>query len=515
MVAGLLVGCGSSAETTTDGAAAASEASADADTAAEESGEAASADASGAASELAYAGEINLMHYSTSEESEGNGGSDGMRTMIQNWIDAHPNITVNQNVLANAEYKTQIATMAAADDLPDVFLLQGMNTKSWAQQGLVLDLTDIIKESPYYDQYVQSYFTPFTDGGKIYGLPALTAGTCTVVIYDKQMWADAGYETFPDNWDDVKAADAYFDEQGIDTVAFGNGGQWQANSDFLSTIGDRYTGGEWFQSIIDKSGASFTDPEFVSALTFMQDIFQSGIFNEDFNSVTNEDAREYYISGDAAAFIGGNWDESYVAATLQEADPEKYANMGFAVLPQPADATQNPNSQNIGLGYGLAINSKVAEDPDKLAACVDLIEYLTGPDFANYVAENYALAGLTTVEDVDLSAFDEVTQGFYNYSYVDTTPCEIYDSYVDPAVWDVCNTEMQEMLNGDIDPATVAADIQAKYEEVYTGGAASEATTADAADAATTAAAEAASTDEAADAATTEEAADAASTEAE
>ena len=89
------------------------------------------------------------------------------RTVLQAWDDAHPDITLNQNVLANAEYKTQIATLAAAGDLPDVFLLQGMNTKDWAKQGLVYDLTDAIKASPYYNDYVQNYFTPFTDGDSL------------------------------------------------------------------------------------------------------------------------------------------------------------------------------------------------------------------------------------------------------------------------------------------------------------------------------------------------------------
>ena len=136
-----------------------------------------------AANDLAYKGELEIMHYSTSEESEGNGGSDGFRTVLQAWDEAHPDITLTQNVLANAEYKTQIATLAAAGDLPDVFLLQGMNTKDWAKQGLLLDLTDYIKESPYYDEYDQNYFTPFKDGDSVYGYPALTGGTCTVVVY--------------------------------------------------------------------------------------------------------------------------------------------------------------------------------------------------------------------------------------------------------------------------------------------------------------------------------------------
>lgn len=421
-----------------------------------------------AANELAYKGELEIMHYSTSEESEGNGGSDGFRTVLAAWDEAHPDITLNQNVLANAEYKTQIATLAAAGDLPDVFLLQGMNTKDWAKQGLIMDLTDTIKASPYYNDYVQNYFTPFTDGDSIYGYPVLTGGTCTVVIYDKAMWKEAGYDAFPTTWEDVEKAAEYFNGQGITTVAFGNGGKWQANSDFLSTLGNRYTGPDWFLSLINKEGAAFTDEAFVKALKETQHLFnETDIFNEDFNAVTNEDAREYYISGDAAAFIGGNWDESYIWATLKESDEEKWNNMGFAVLPQPADATEAPNSQNIGLGYAVAINSKLADDPDKLAAAIDLAQEVTGPAFASYVAENYALGGLTKVGDVDLSQFDQITQDFYNYSYVDTEPCEIYDSYITNAVWDVLNTDLQSMMNGEIAPEDVAANAQKAYEENY------------------------------------------------
>ena len=58
-----------------------------------------------AKNDLAYKGELEIMHYSTSEESEGNGGSDGFRTTLAAWQEAHPDITLNENVLANAEYK--------------------------------------------------------------------------------------------------------------------------------------------------------------------------------------------------------------------------------------------------------------------------------------------------------------------------------------------------------------------------------------------------------------------------
>lgn len=422
-----------------------------------------------AASTLEYKGELELMHYSTSEESQGNGGSDGFRSVIAAWEAAHPDIKLNQNVLANAEYKTQIATLAGANDLPDVFLLQGMNTIAWAEAGLVLDMSDIIKASPYYADYNSAFFAPFTTpDGKIYGLPALTGGTCTVVIYDKAMWKEAGYDAFPTTWAEVEKADEYFEAQGIDTIAFGNGGQWQMNSDFVSTLGNRYTGPEWFSSLIAKTGAKFTDEAFVAALTETQRLFKdTKIFNEDFNAVTNEDAREYYIAGEAAAFIGGNWDESYIAAVLKADNEEKFNNIGFAVLPQPADATKAPTSQNIGLGYAMAINPKLAEDPAKLAAAIDLCYELTGPAFSNYVAKYYALGGLTKVADVDLSNFDAITQDFYKWSYVDTETCEIYDSYINSAVWSVLNTGMQAMCNGEKTPQEVANETQAAYEANY------------------------------------------------
>ena len=60
-----------------------------------------------------------------------------------------------------------------------------------------------------------------------------------------------------------------------------------------------------------------------------------------------------------------------------------------------------------------------------------------------------------------------ITQDFYNYSYVDTEPCEIYDSYISGAVWDVLNTDLQSMMNGEIAPEDVAANAQKAYEENY------------------------------------------------
>ena len=415
-------------------------------------------------SDLAYKGEINFMHYSTSEEAEGNGSSDGFRSCIAAWDEAHPDITLNQDVLANTDYKTQIATKAAADDLPDVFLLQGMNTANWAKQGLVLDLTDIIASSPDAAGYNMDLLVPFTSEGKFYAMPAVSGGTCTVVIYDSAMWKEAGYDSFPTTWAEVAKAAEHFNDQGIDTIAFGNNGQWQMNSCFLSCFGYQYTGTEWFDHIIAGDGkAAFTDADFVTALEKTRDIFaKTDIFNNDYNSISNEDAREYFISGEAATFIGGNWDYSYIAETLKD-DPEKLGNMKIAVLPEGEDATHYENMQNNGFGYGLAINSKVVGDQDKLDACIDLIEYLAGPAFAEYVGSKYGLGGFYKA-DFDTSGLNSWDIDLYNYSYVDNKAVAIYDSFLGGDVWNTLNPGLQDLTSGKTDPETLAAATQEAYE---------------------------------------------------
>ncbi len=458
MVSALLVGCGGKTAETAETSPATEAAEA---TTAEASTEAAT---DAASSELAYKGEIEFMHFSTAEEENSkNGGATAMRYAIGEWEKAHPDITLTQNVLANKDYKPKIATLAASDSLPDVFLLQGMNTASWADQGLVLDLTDAIKNSPYYDKYNQSYFYAFTAADKQYALPALTAGTCCQVLYNKEVFKAAGFDEFPETWADLMKAQDKIKAQGVDYVmSFANGDAWQADSCFLSTLGDRFTGADWTYSLIENTGSKFTDKPFVDALAATKDIFGSGLFNPDFNSAPQQTGNDYYIAGKSASVICGNWDATYV---YTNADPELIKNTGIAVLPQPDGATASQKTHDIGMGFGLAINPKVAEDPDKLAACLDLIYEITGPTFADYVAQNFALTGLTQTQDVDLSKFDQFTQDTYNYN--SNPACEIYDSYIDSAVIGVLNQSIQAMLSGQMTPEEVAEATQKEYESVY------------------------------------------------
>ncbi len=118
--------------------------------------------------------------------------------------------------------------------------------------------------------------------------------------------------------------------------------------------------------------------------------------------------------------------------------------------------------QNNGFGYGLAINADVAGDKDKLDACIDLIEYLTGPSFAEYVGSKYGL-GAFYKADFDTTGLNPWDIDLYNYSYVDNKAVAIYDSFLGGDVWNTLNPGLQDLTSGKTDAAALAGATQKAY----------------------------------------------------
>ncbi|MDG0791494.1 hypothetical protein OMP38_11915 [Cohnella ginsengisoli] len=93
------------------------------------------------------------------------------------------NITLNilaPQVAGDQLYKTR----TAAGDLGDLVIVDNSQLEELIPAGLVMDMTDKIKNTKYLSQYVDKHFKPFNAGfdkvnpeGKIYGLPTFEADT--------------------------------------------------------------------------------------------------------------------------------------------------------------------------------------------------------------------------------------------------------------------------------------------------------------------------------------------------
>ena len=75
------------------------------------------------------------------------------------------------------------------------------------------------------------------------------------------------------------------------------------------------------------------------------------------------------------------------------------------------------------------------------------------------------LMGAGLVEDVDVSAFPQLTQDFIALTNeLNFTP--VYDLVMDGAVIEVMNTGIQDLLNGSKEPKDLAAEIQAEQDKL-------------------------------------------------
>lgn len=410
------------------------------------------------ASEEGGVDELVVSHYRLEEERSSNDLADCFLTLIEEYEADHPDITITQQAMSQADYTTKIQAQAAVNELPDVFMVKGSWMSNFVDNDVLAPIDDYLEQYEYKDKFVDGAFDAATKDGSIYGVPNQLSLT-SVVFYNAELWKEAGYDEFPDNWDDIFAANEKFKEMGISTFSLGNKDIWPAESCLLSTIGDRYTGTDWTESIIANDGtAKFTDEAFVDSLALIKKMADNQLFNADCNTISDTQAAEYYSQKQAAATVSGHWE---IAAINSFADEDVINNTKVALLPNidgsPADSFSG------GCGWYLAVNKNLTGE--KLDAAMDFVFTVSGYDAAVFTTEKYGLLGPCVVEDADVSGFPQLTQDFVELvNSSNLTP--VYDLQMDGAVIEVMNTGLQELLNGTKEAADVAAAIQAEQDKL-------------------------------------------------
>lgn len=372
-----------------------------------------------------------------------------VREALAKFQEDHPDIVVNvESIGDQTAYYTKIKTLAASNSLPDVFVCKGSELAAFAKNGLVAPLDDIL-DGEWKDGFIPSSFDDLSTDGSIYAVPYSMLST-HVIYYNKEILKDAGYESFPTDWKEFTAMLEAIKEKGITPIALGNKEPWVAESCIMSCLGDRFTGSEWFQSIMDGSGAKFTDPEFVEALGAMQEL--GGYFNTDMNSLNNDQQKTLYFNGEAAMFMEGSWAVGAVAA-----GPEDIAaNTEVAVLPAVEGGKGVAQATSGGSGSGFAVGINNFEE--KKEAIAQLLQALSGEDYSQSIAAKGEPVAFR-VEDYDKSQVSELALRYGEMADgLAFTP--IYDSFLDPAVVEVMNSNLQELLIGAVSPEDCAKNIQ-------------------------------------------------------
>jgi multiple sugar transport system substrate-binding protein len=173
----------------------------------------------------------------------------------------NPNVHIEVQTAAFADYFTSLQTQIAGGSAPDTFELNYENFVTYARSGALLDLSPYLDGSIDPARYYPLALEGFSDGGTQYGLPATFSDV--VLIYNRTLFDEAGldYPTADWTWDDyMTAAEALTD---ADAGVYG-GFQPVSFFEFYKSLAQ--AGGEFF----DADGqAVFNSPEGVAAAEWL------------------------------------------------------------------------------------------------------------------------------------------------------------------------------------------------------------------------------------------------------
>lgn len=400
---------------------------------------------------------LTYMHYYKSDVTDSTGYA--FHQQIAKYKAEHSNVTVDEEELGVDTYETKIKTVAAANEMPDMFIVKGSMIDSFIDNQLIGTVSDILEaDKAWYDNFVPGAFDEFKRDGKIYAIPFDMTST-SVIFYNKQIFEECGLTSFPATWDELVKAVGVIKAKGYTPIVMGNKGKWLAESCVLSTLADRFTGSDWFFSIRDHKGAKFTDPEFVKSLDAFQQLSKAGAFNTDLNSIDNDQQRSVYYNKKAAMFFEGAW---AIGSMANDAPKDVLANTEMVILPSVNGGKGDPAAMSSGSGWGNNMSAQLTGN--KKAVASEILKYISNQDFAKITAENNGFPAMQPSADMDKTKISELAQKYLALSEK-TIVAPIYDAQLSSPIIEVMSSGLQELLINQITPEDLAKKIQAEYEK--------------------------------------------------
>lgn len=374
-----------------------------------------------------------------------------VRAQIDKFKAAHPEVELDAQAIPPDGYRQRLKTVAAANEMPDVFFTQsGTSIKEFYDGGLIQPITPLLDKYPdWKSNFMPGAFDRLSFNNEVYATP-LSGSATSLLFYNKSLF-DQHKVKVPATWDELMTAVKTFKDNGITPISLGNKASWLAQSSILSALADRVTGTDWFLKAAAQEGAKFTDPEFVQALTYFKQLGDAGAFQQGFSSLDNTQMEQYFIQGKAAMMIDGAWALTNMAAAGTE---EQLGQVEVTTLPAISGGKGEANAISGGAGGGLALSKKVTGK--QLDAALELIYTVSGPEGMQAIVNSNSIVNYKVDPDPS-KVMPLFNKAFTLFKSAKLTP--VYDAYLTSAGTEAINNGLQELLMGG-SPEEIAAKLQ-------------------------------------------------------
>ncbi len=464
MVTGLMAGCGNSggdaadnagtsdapAQTESDAPAESDDAAApEADAGSDSADAAAAGDFTGADPQL----EKHIKILTIWAEDNDNGIL--LNKICENYQkDVNPNFTWEYEMVAADNLQQKIATLAASNDLPDMFAYEaGTPLLTLIEADKIVNLSQELEKigvMEYLNEGAVGIMKSLSGTSELYDLPlGLNAEG---FWYNKALFEQAGCEV-PKTWDDFEEVLTKLDAAGIQPLSTGGADKWLATR-LINAYAVRTCGNDIMTKAANGE-VSYTDPGLVAAADKLQEWSQKGYFGEGVTTVDANTAGSMLMSGKAAIFYNGSWFTQNLADESQ--NPAGKDGIGFFNIPIADESISSATSYSMNCGNILALDKGKYDDGTAW--------------FLKYFCENMgdlAMNELSSVkgytytvqaEDMDpytlmvLDAINESTEGF-----------GWWEAKMVSEVSKTAQENVQPLLNGDMTGQEYMQSIQDVYD---------------------------------------------------
>jgi raffinose/stachyose/melibiose transport system substrate-binding protein len=391
---------------------------------------------------------VTWWHISTKDP-----GLSDWQKMADDYMAAHPNVTIEITVLENEAFKTKLTTVMQSGDPPDIFQSWGGGLfNQQVDAGLLLDITSYLDADggAWRNTFATGALGVYSYGGKNYGVPWDMG--MVGFWYNKDLFQQAGIGTLPTTWTEFLDVVKNLKNAGIVPISIGEGDKWPGMH-FWNYLATRICGQKGFEAAMDGTG-SFTDPCFVEAGEKLQELIALEPFQDGFLGATHDEMQATFGNGKAAMELSGQWAPSVEAAN--SADQKGVANLGLFGFPSVEGGAGNAGDV-VGGGNGFAIGKNASPE------AVDFVKYLTNVDNQTIIAAHGT--GIPVVKGAEKGLTDpnmlKVQELFAAAKYFQL----YYDQFLPPATGSVLNDAVQGLFAGTATPEQVAQQVEDSYQQ--------------------------------------------------
>jgi len=267
---------------------------------------------------------------------------------------------------------TKVTTALATSTPPDVIELGNTDVPGFAASGGLLDLTSAKSKLQQGGTWLAGLEGPATVDGKLYGVPAFAA--TRVVIYNKQMWSEAGITAAPTSYteltadlDKVKAkfgTTSDFSPFYLPGKYWYDGVQWvwDAGGNIATGSGTNWKGGlESKAAITGLNQFKTFQNTYSTKASATVDTTGTGMPDQD---------KDIFAQNKTSAILGNSWEIGAI-----EQDNPKITAADLGTFPFPGVSGKNQPVMLAGSDWGIAAKSKnpgLAETWVKIAASTSI-----------------------------------------------------------------------------------------------------------------------------------------------